>query len=354
MNSIDFMQAFYFLTLVACAQAHFYVSYPEPRERTIVTMPTCENPTTTIPSKNVFKAGSYFVPRHGRTNHNGGFVMYSLTPLTASPKPATLLDKSNVFHTECQTLNCATKDMNDGGKYLADQDSYDNSCWGSGFYWPNKVGKFVLFYYSYGGFGSNGVSYQQLPAYSTCMNIELTASDTASSNSTSQCTFAGGDQTIIDRGSMKGQRTPAGQCSYKTFVSPPVDAGMPKVNSDIALGENYDELVKGVKFGVPSYVTDGTCKQISNVPKITDGPADSNNNKQPAAPTGGFAMTGGASTGDTTPQATTSAVASQATTSAVTPQETTSAGTTQDTTAGHTYGPEGSGAGKGGPRCRSV
>lgn len=339
------------LTLVLhTAQAHFYISHPEPRERTFITETKCENPTTNIPTGNRFEAGSWFVPRHARANHNGGFVMYSLTPLTANPAKEVLIDKNNVFHMECQTLNCASKDMNDGGKYLDNQDIYDNSCWGSGFYWPNKVGKFVLFYYSYGGFGSNGVDYQTLWPYSTCINIELTASSTYTSNSTTQCTFAGGDQTLIDRGTLKGQRTPAGKCAYKTFDSPSsFDAA--KVYSDIALGRDYDALVKGVGFGVPSYVADGTCKQITNVPKFTQGPADSNQNMQPAAPVGGFVLEGVSSS---VTQPTTSSVAQTTPTSSVT-QTTSTSSVTQPisipavTSAPTKYSPIVNAA----PRCRS-
>lgn len=151
-------------------QAHEFLSWPVPRKYDVTYYSDqikCETTSTTIDPKNTFVAGSYMVPRHGRTNHAGGFNMYTLNKLQADPSTSTLLAKSSILHIDCHTSNCQTNDIGvNGGQYVGDQTSLDNSCWGSGFYWPDTPGDYVLFWYHYGSHGSNGTPFL------TCTRVE--------------------------------------------------------------------------------------------------------------------------------------------------------------------------------------
>ena len=147
--------------LLQTALAHEFMSWPVPRKFDVTYYSDqikCETTSTDIPSKNTFQAGSYFVPRHGRTNHAGGFNWYTLNKLEANPSTSKLLSKQSILHIDCHTSNCQANDIGvNGGQYVGDQNALDNSCWGSGFYWPNTPGEYVLFWYHYGSHGSNGI-----------------------------------------------------------------------------------------------------------------------------------------------------------------------------------------------------
>jgi len=273
--------------LVHQATAHFYLSHPKPRAMEVNYNPIrsgCENQNTQIPATNTFKGGSYFVPRHGRTNHRGGYSYYGMIPLKANPSYQEMMKEDAIIHVECNTLNCAARDMNDGGKYVPDQDAQVNSCWGSGFTWPNTPGEYTLFWFSYGGFDSDQIVHKQLDPYGNCANIKITA---GSSNSTGngQCTFAGGDQTLFEKGTDK-LRTPKGTCAYKRYVDPPTDYQAVKdmIRLDDSRKDDPAFLIQNVTFGTPSIVKSGKCKMIENVPVIKNGPWDGNNNAQPASP----------------------------------------------------------------------
>jgi hypothetical protein len=90
--------------LSSFSDAHHYLSWPTPRERKVIDRPTCKKNDIKIPKENVFEAGSWFVPRHGKSNHNGGFDIYSLVELQDSPAVSDMINEDNIFHIECQTL----------------------------------------------------------------------------------------------------------------------------------------------------------------------------------------------------------------------------------------------------------
>lgn len=146
--------------------------------------------------------------------------------------------------------------------------------------------------------------------YGNCANIRLTGGS-SSSNSTSkyQCTFAGGDQSQLD-----GKTTPSNQCQYKTWVDPPMSYApvAAQIKYDQGDGKSALPQHKGVGWGVPTAVSDGTCKIISNKPKIGAvnsgpvGPWDGNSNKMPSAPSGGFKYQGGGGYSGTSTSSTTS------------------------------------------------